>query len=52
MMEFWCGLASLKEIKLKATVTRDSDQALLNGPALEDDEGIASQTTSTLCSVS
>ncbi len=43
MMEIWGGLESFKEIELEASCTRDEDEALLNGPALEDDTDIASQ---------
>lgn len=43
MMEIWGGLESFKEMDLDASCTRDQDESLLNGPALEDDENIASQ---------
>ncbi|MDA7947353.1 MAG: protein phosphatase CheZ [Hyphomicrobiaceae bacterium] len=43
MMEIWGGLESFKNIELEESCTRDEDEALLNGPALEDDANIASQ---------
>lgn len=43
MMEIWGGLESFKELELDVSCTRDEDEALLNGPALEDDVDIASQ---------
>ncbi len=43
MMEIWGGLESFNNIELEPSCTRDEDDALLNGPALEDDENIASQ---------
>ncbi len=42
MMEIWGGVESFKEIEVELE-HRMGDQALLNGPALEDDAGIASQ---------
>lgn len=43
MMEIWGGLESFRNIELEDSCTRDEDEALLNGPALEDDANIASQ---------
>ena len=42
MMEIWGGVESFKEIEVELE-HRMGDQALLNGPALETDGGIASQ---------
>ena len=42
MMEIWGGVESFKEIEIELE-HRLGDQALLNGPALEADKGIASQ---------
>ncbi len=42
MMEIWGGVESFKEIEVELE-HRLGDQALLNGPALESDGGIASQ---------
>lgn len=42
MMEIWGGADKFKEIEIELE-HRLGDQALLNGPALEDDAGIASQ---------
>lgn len=43
MMEIWGGLESFKGLELDPACTRDDHERLLNGPALEDDEEIASQ---------
>ncbi len=43
MMEIWGGLESFKDLELEESCSRDNDEALLNGPSLEDDEDIASQ---------
>lgn len=43
MMEIWGGLESFKDMELETSCTRNEDEALLNGPSLEDDEDIASQ---------
>ncbi len=43
MMEIWGGLESFQNLELDASCTRDADEALLNGPSLEEDEDIASQ---------
>ena len=43
MMEIWGGLESFRNIELEESCTRNEDEALLNGPALEDDADIASQ---------
>ena len=43
MMEIWGGLESFQGLALEDTARRDGHTALLNGPALEDDEDIASQ---------
>lgn len=43
MMEIWGGLESFKEMELDPSCTRNENEALLNGPALEDDVDIASQ---------
>lgn len=42
MMDIWGGVEKFKEIEIELE-HRLGDQALLNGPALEDDTGIASQ---------
>lgn len=42
MMEIWGGVESFKELEVELE-HRLGDQALLNGPALESDRGIASQ---------
>lgn len=42
MMDIWGGVESFKEIEIELE-HRLGDQALLNGPALNDDAGIASQ---------
>ncbi|TPQ51745.1 hypothetical protein C2U72_06765, partial [Prosthecomicrobium hirschii] len=42
MMEIWGGIDSFKDIEVELE-HRMGDQALLNGPALETDNGIASQ---------
>ena len=43
MMEIWGGIESFKAISPEEQPTREGDAALLNGPALETDEGLASQ---------
>lgn len=43
MMEIWGGIESFKSIAPEEQPTREGDAALLNGPALETDEGLASQ---------
>ncbi len=43
MMEIWGGMESFKAMELEDSCTRDEDEALLNGPSLDDDEDIASQ---------
>ncbi|RMF05696.1 MAG: hypothetical protein D6773_04985, partial [Alphaproteobacteria bacterium] len=43
MMEIWGGIESFKEIEVVDPPKRDGDAALLNGPALETDEDVASQ---------
>jgi chemotaxis protein CheZ len=43
MMEIWGGLESFRDIEPEASCARDEHEELLNGPALEDDENIASQ---------
>lgn len=43
MMEIWGGLESFKDVDLDPSCTRDENAALLNGPALEEDEDVASQ---------
>lgn len=43
MMEIWGGLESFQNLELDESCTRDADEALLNGPSLEEDEDIASQ---------
>lgn len=42
MMEIWGGVESFKEIEVELE-HRMGDQSLLNGPALDSDQGIASQ---------
>lgn len=43
MMEIWGGIESFKEIEIVEGLRRDGDAALLNGPALEGQEDVASQ---------
>ncbi|NRG19873.1 protein phosphatase CheZ [Rhizobiales bacterium] len=43
MMEIWGGIESFKEIDGETMPAREGDAALLNGPALDTDEGVASQ---------
>ncbi len=43
MMEIWGGLESFQGLALEDTASRDGDAALLNGPALDGDEDVASQ---------
>lgn len=43
MMEIWGGVDSFATIETEELEHRKGDRALLNGPALEDDEDIASQ---------
>ncbi|MFQ5626259.1 MAG: protein phosphatase CheZ, partial [Methyloligellaceae bacterium] len=43
MMEIWGGLESFEGLELEDTSNRNGHAELLNGPALKDDEGIASQ---------
>ena len=42
MMDIWGGVETFKEIEVELE-HRMGDQGLLNGPALDDDAGIASQ---------
>jgi chemotaxis protein CheZ len=42
MMDIWGGVESFKEIEVELE-HRMGDQSLLNGPALDEDQGIASQ---------
>jgi chemotaxis protein CheZ len=43
MMEIWGGLESFKDMVPEGLPTREGDAALLNGPALDGDEGVATQ---------
>jgi chemotaxis protein CheZ len=43
MVEIWGGLESFKEVQLVEDVSRSGDQALINGPPLDQDEGRTSQ---------
>lgn len=43
MMEIWGGIESFKAIEPEDRPQREGDAALLNGPALDIDEGVASQ---------
>ncbi|MXN66185.1 hypothetical protein GR183_14820 [Stappia sp. GBMRC 2046] len=43
MMEIWGGIESFNGIEPDAMPSREGDAALLNGPSLETDEGVASQ---------
>lgn len=43
MMEIWGGMETFAAIEADDTLRRDGDAALLNGPALPDADGIASQ---------
>lgn len=43
MMEIWGGLESFQNLELEDSCSRDINEALLNGPSLDDDEDIASQ---------
>ena len=43
MMEIWGGLESFKDVEPDTIAKREGDAALLNGPALAADEGVANQ---------
>lgn len=43
MMEIWGGIESFKEIEAGEMPVREGDAALLNGPSLDTDDGVASQ---------
>lgn len=43
MMEIWGGIESFRDVEVVAPPTREGDEALLNGPALDSDAGLASQ---------
>lgn len=43
MMEIWGGIDSFKDVQAIEIPKPEGDKALLNGPALEDDENVASQ---------
>lgn len=43
MMEIWGGIESFRDIEPVAVPAREGDAALLNGPALDTDENVASQ---------
>ncbi len=43
MMDIWGGQESFKDIQPEPMQEKDDDSSLLNGPALESDEGVASQ---------
>ncbi|WP_321342641.1 protein phosphatase CheZ [Breoghania sp.] len=43
MMEIWGGVETFKDMEIEERERREGDMALLNGPALETDTGVASQ---------
>ena len=43
MMEIWGGIQAFQDVDVITPDERAGDEALLNGPALQDEEGIASQ---------
>ena len=43
MMEIWGGIEHFQEIEVDNPLEKVGDEALLNGPALVDEEGVASQ---------
>ncbi|MGD9866591.1 MAG: protein phosphatase CheZ [Hyphomicrobiales bacterium] len=43
MMKIWGGIESFKDVEPAETRHREGDLALLNGPALQSDDGVASQ---------
>ncbi|MGI9383138.1 MAG: protein phosphatase CheZ [Methyloligellaceae bacterium] len=43
MMEIWGGLDSFKDVEPEALPEPEGDEALLHGPPLEDEEGLANQ---------
>ncbi len=43
MMEIWGGVESFDEVETEDREDRQGDRALLNGPALEEDDNVASQ---------
>lgn len=43
MMEIWGGIDHFQEIEVENPLEKSGDDALLNGPALGDEEGVASQ---------
>ncbi len=43
MMEIWGGIDHFQEIEVDNPMEKTGDAALLNGPALQDEEGVASQ---------
>jgi chemotaxis protein CheZ len=43
MMDIWGGIESFQSIEPESRPSREGDAALLNGPALDIDEGVASQ---------
>ena len=43
MMEIWGGIDHFQEIEVDNPMEKTGDEALLNGPALQDEEGVASQ---------
>ncbi|WP_321499281.1 protein phosphatase CheZ [Breoghania sp.] len=43
MMDIWGGVESFKDMEVEERMRREGDAALLNGPALETDDGVASQ---------
>lgn len=43
MMEIWGGLESFKDVEPEALPEPEGDEALLHGPPLEDEEGLANQ---------
>ncbi|SNY92085.1 chemotaxis protein CheZ [Cohaesibacter sp. ES.047] len=43
MMDIWGGIDHFKEIEVENPMEKQGDAALLNGPALDNEEGVASQ---------
>ncbi|HYF56019.1 MAG TPA: protein phosphatase CheZ [Salinarimonas sp.] len=43
MIEIWGGLESFQEVEVLPDANRAGERALLNGPALDEDEGVTSQ---------
>lgn len=43
MMDIWGGIETFKDIEIEKEAAKEGDEALLNGPALEDDVNVATQ---------